>query len=35
MRFGLKIAASAASTGHMGGGRIFVLPVDRSVRVRD
>lgn len=26
---------SAASTGHMGDGRIFVLPVERSVRIRD
>ena len=25
----------AASTGHMGDGRIFVLPVERSIRIRD
>ena len=25
----------AAATGHMGDGRIFVLPVERSIRIRD
>lgn len=26
---------NAAATGHMGDGRIFVLPVERSIRIRD
>lgn len=25
----------AAATGHMGDGRIFVIPVERSIRIRD
>ncbi len=25
---------SAANTGHMGDGRIFVLPVEKSIRIR-
>ena len=33
----ITIAAirSAASTGHMGDGRIFVIPVERSIRIRE
>ncbi|MBO4551849.1 MAG: P-II family nitrogen regulator [Candidatus Methanomethylophilaceae archaeon] len=26
---------TAASTGHMGDGRIFVLPVEKSIRIRE
>ena len=26
---------NAASTGHMGDGRIFVMPVETSIRIRD
>ena len=25
----------AAVTGHMGDGRIFVIPIERSIRIRD
>ncbi len=30
----IQAIISAANTGHFGDGRIFVLPVERSIRVR-
>ncbi|AGI47990.1 nitrogen regulatory protein P-II [Thermoplasmatales archaeon BRNA1] len=31
----IEAIRNAASTGHMGDGRIFVMPVERSIRIRD
>ena len=31
----IKAIRAAAATGHMGDGRIFVIPVETSIRIRD
>lgn len=31
----ISVIRSAASTGHMGDGRIFVMPVEKSIRIRE
>ena len=31
----INVIRKAASTGHMGDGRIFVMPVERSIRIRE
>ena len=31
----IKAIREAASTGHMGDGRIFVMPVEKSIRIRE
>lgn len=31
----IQAIKNAATTGHMGDGRIFVMPVERSIRIRD
>ena len=31
----INVIRSAASTGHMGDGRIFVMPVEKSIRIRE
>ena len=30
----IKAIRAAAATGHMGDGRIFVMPVEKSIRIR-
>jgi len=31
----IKAIREAATTGHMGDGRIFVIPVEKSIRIRE
>ena len=31
----IKAIRAAAATGHMGDGRIFVMPVEKSIRIRE
>ena len=31
----IEAIRKAASTGHMGDGRIFVMPVEKSIRIRE
>ena len=31
----ITVIKTAASTGHMGDGRIFVIPVEESIRIRE